>query len=76
MKYWQEIQNLGQEDITRDIPNVGEESLTNLDEAGIIHIGAKVNPGDILVGKVTPKGESPMTPEEKLIKSYFWRKSC
>src|SRR5579883_3284648 len=54
---------LGQEEITRDIPNVGEEALKNLDEAGIVYIGAEVNPGDILVGKVTPKGESPMTPE-------------
>ena len=54
---------LGQEEITRDIPNVGEEALRNLDEAGIVYIGAEVNPGDILVGKVTPKGESPMTPE-------------
>ncbi|MDW8341289.1 MAG: DNA-directed RNA polymerase subunit beta, partial [Geminicoccaceae bacterium] len=57
---------LGQEEITRDIPNVGEEALKNLDEAGIVYIGAEVRPGDILVGKVTPKGESPMTPEEKL----------
>ena len=65
---------LGQEEITRDIPNVGEESLVNLDEAGIVHIGAKVNPGDILVGKVTPKGESPMTPEEKLLRAIFGRK--
>ena len=67
---------LGQEDITRDIPNVGEESLTNLDEAGIVHIGAKVNPGDILVGKVTPKGESPMTPEEKLLRAIFGEKAA
>ena len=57
---------LGQEEITRDIPNVGEEALKNLDEAGIVYIGAEIEPGDILVGKVTPKGESPMTPEEKL----------
>ncbi|HAL05974.1 MAG TPA: DNA-directed RNA polymerase subunit beta, partial [Brevundimonas sp.] len=57
---------LGPEEITRDIPNVGEEALRNLDEAGIVAIGAEVQPGDILVGKVTPKGESPMTPEEKL----------
>ena len=56
---------LGTEEITRDIPNVGEEALKHLDEAGIVHIGAEVHPGDILVGKVTPKGESPMTPEEK-----------
>ena len=67
---------LGQEDITRDIPNVGEESLINLDEAGIVHIGAKVNPGDILVGKVTPKGESPMTPEEKLLRAIFGEKAA
>jgi DNA-directed RNA polymerase subunit beta len=53
---------LGPEDITRDIPNVGEEALRNLDEAGIVYIGAEVEPGDILVGKITPKGESPMTP--------------
>jgi DNA-directed RNA polymerase subunit beta len=56
---------LGPEDITRDIPNVGEEALRSLDEAGIVYIGAEVEPGDILVGKITPKGESPMTPEEK-----------
>ena len=62
---------LGQEEITRDIPNVGEEALRNLDEAGIVYIGAEVNPGDILVGKVTPKGESPMTPEEKLLRAIF-----
>ena len=67
---------LGQEEITRDIPNVGEESLVNLDEAGIVHIGAKVNPGDILVGKVTPKGESPMTPEEKLLRAIFGEKAA
>jgi DNA-directed RNA polymerase beta subunit len=54
---------LGPEDITRDIPNVGEEALRSLDEAGIVYIGAEVHPGDILVGKITPKGESPMTPE-------------
>src|ERR1700755_410200 len=62
---------LGPEEITRDIPNVGEEALRNLDEAGIVSIGAEVNPGDILVGKVTPKGESPMTPEEKLLRAIF-----
>ena len=56
---------LGPEEITRDIPNVGEEALRNLDEAGIVYIGAEVGPGDILVGKITPKGESPMTPEEE-----------
>ena len=66
---------LGQEEITRDIPNVGEESLKNLDEAGIVYVGAEVNPGDILVGKVTPKGESPMTPEEKLLRAIFGEKA-
>ena len=67
---------LGQEEITRDIPNVGEEALKNLDEAGIVYIGAEVNPGDILVGKVTPKGESPMTPEEKLLRAIFGEKAA
>src|SRR5216110_2477811 len=66
---------LGQEEITRDIPNVGEEALRNLDEAGIVYIGAEVNPGDILVGNVTPKGESPMTPEEKLLRAIFGEKA-
>src|SRR5690242_8438628 len=66
---------LGQEEITRDIPNVGEEALRNLDEAGIVYIGAEVKPGDILVGKVTPKGESPMTPEEKLLRAIFGEKA-
>ncbi|MCI0431099.1 MAG: DNA-directed RNA polymerase subunit beta [Rhodospirillales bacterium] len=66
---------LGQEEITRDIPNVGEEALKNLDEAGIVYIGAEVMPGDILVGKVTPKGESPMTPEEKLLRAIFGEKA-
>jgi DNA-directed RNA polymerase subunit beta len=66
---------LGQEDITRDIPNVGEEALKNLDEAGIVYIGAELKPGDILVGKVTPKGESPMTPEEKLLRAIFGEKA-
>ncbi len=66
---------LGQEEITRDIPNVGEEALKNLDEAGIVYIGADVAPGDILVGKVTPKGESPMTPEEKLLRAIFGEKA-
>src|SRR5271170_3135076 len=66
---------LGQEEITRDIPHVGEEALKNLDEAGIVYIGAEVNPGDILVGKVTPKGESPMTPEEKLLRAIFGEKA-
>ena len=67
---------LGQEEITRDIPNVGEEALKNLDEAGIVYIGAEVKPGDILVGKVTPKGESPMTPEEKLLRAIFGEKAA
>ncbi|MDN5569178.1 MAG: DNA-directed RNA polymerase subunit beta, partial [Paracoccus sp. (in: a-proteobacteria)] len=62
---------LGPEEITRDIPNVGEEALRNLDEAGIVYIGAECGPGDILVGKITPKGESPMTPEEKLLRAIF-----
>ncbi len=66
---------LGQEEISRDIPNVGEEALKNLDEAGIVYIGAEVKPGDILVGKVTPKGESPMTPEEKLLRAIFGEKA-
>jgi len=66
---------LGQEEITRDIPNVGEESLRNLDEAGMVYIGAEVQPGDILAGKVTPKGESPMTPEEKLLRAIFGEKA-
>ena len=66
---------LGQEEITRDIPNVGEEALRHLDEAGIVYIGAEVRPGDILVGKVTPKGESPMTPEEKLLRAIFGEKA-
>jgi len=66
---------LGPEEITRDIPNVSEEALKNLDEAGIVHIGADVGPGDILVGKITPKGESPMTPEEKLLRAIFGEKA-
>ena len=66
---------LGPEEITRDIPNVGEESLRNLDEAGIVAVGAEIHSGDILVGKVTPKGESPMTPEEKLLRAIFGEKA-
>jgi len=66
---------LGPEEITRDIPNVGEEGLRHLDEAGIVYIGAEVNPRDILVGKITPKGESPMTPEEKLLRAIFGEKA-
>ncbi|MDR0355473.1 MAG: DNA-directed RNA polymerase subunit beta [Deltaproteobacteria bacterium] len=66
---------LGPEEITRDIPNLGEESLSNLDEAGIIRIGAEVKPGDILVGRITPKGETQLTPEEKLLKAIFGEKA-
>ena len=66
---------LGPEEITRDIPNVSEEAMKNLDEAGIVYIGAEVKPGDILVGKITPKGESPMTPEEKLLRAIFGEKA-
>jgi DNA-directed RNA polymerase subunit beta len=66
---------LGPEEITRDIPNVSEEALKNLDEAGIVYIGAELKPGDILVGKITPKGESPMTPEEKLLRAIFGEKA-
>ena len=62
---------LGKEDITRDIPNVGEEALRDLDESGIIRIGAEVKPGNILVGKVTPKGETQLTPEEKLLRRHL-----
>ncbi len=66
---------LGPEEITRDIPNVSEEALKNLDEAGIVYIGAEVHPGEILCGKITPKGESPMTPEEKLLRAIFGEKA-
>ena len=66
---------LGPEEITRDIPNVSEEALKNLDEAGIVYIGAEVRAGDIMVGKITPKGESPMTPEEKLLRAIFGEKA-
>ena len=67
---------LGPEEITRDIPNASEEMLRNLDETGMIYIGAEVKSGDILVGKVTPKGESPMTPEEKLLRAIFGEKAA
>ena len=67
---------LGPEEITRDIPNASEEMLVNLDETGIVYIGAEVAPGDILVGKVTPKGESPVTPEEKLLRAIFGEKAA
>jgi len=66
---------LGKEDITRDIPNVGEEALKDLDQSGIIRIGAEVKPGDILVGKVTPKGETQLSPEEKLLRAIFGEKA-
>ena len=66
---------LGKEDVTRDIPNVGEEALIELDAAGIVRIGAEVKPGDILVGKVTPKGETQLSPEEKLLRAIFGEKS-
>ena len=66
---------LGEEDITRDIPNVNEETLKNLDESGIVYIGAEVKPGDILVGKVTPKGDTASGPEEKLLRSIFGEKA-
>jgi DNA-directed RNA polymerase subunit beta len=66
---------LGSEEITCDIPNVGEGALSKLDESGIVYIGAEVNPGDILVGKVTPKGETQLTPEEKLLRAIFGEKA-
>ena len=66
---------LGEEEITRDIPNVNEEALKNLDESGVVYIGAEVNAGDILVGKVTPKGDSASGPEEKLLRSIFGEKA-
>jgi DNA-directed RNA polymerase subunit beta len=66
---------LGKEEITRDIPNVGEEALSNLDDSGIIRLGAEVNPADILVGKVTPKGETQLSPEEKLLRAIFGEKA-
>ncbi len=67
---------LGPEEVTRDIPNVGEENLRHLDEVGIVHVGAEIRPGDIMVGKVTPKSESPMTPEEKLLRAIFGEKAA
>ncbi|MBF0622919.1 MAG: DNA-directed RNA polymerase subunit beta [Magnetococcales bacterium] len=66
---------LGAEEITRDMPNVGEDALRNLDDSGIIYVGADVKPGDILVGKVTPKGETQLTPEEKLLRAIFGEKA-
>lgn len=67
---------LGPEEITRDIPNISDEQLSHLDEVGIVHVGAEVKPGDILVGKVTPKSESPVTPEEKLLRAIFGEKAA
>ena len=66
---------LGPEEITRDIPNVGEESLRDLDERGIIYVGAEVQPNDILVGKITPKGETELTAEERLLRAIFGEKA-
>src|SRR5437870_1880494 len=66
---------LGPEEVTRDIPNVSESMLRNLDEAGVIRIGATIKQGDILVGKVTPKGETQLTPEEKLLRAIFGEKA-
>ena len=66
---------LGKEEITKDIPNVGEEALADLDESGIVRIGAEVNPGDVLVGKITPKGETQLSPEEKLLRAIFGEKA-
>ncbi|MCE2141594.1 hypothetical protein GRC93_14340, partial [Streptococcus thermophilus] len=66
---------LGPEEITREIPNVGDEALKNLDESGIIRIGAEVKDGDLLVGKVTPKGETDPTPEERLLRAIFGEKA-
>ncbi|MEL7240709.1 MAG: DNA-directed RNA polymerase subunit beta, partial [Planctomycetota bacterium] len=66
---------LGREEITRDIPNVGEEALKDLDESGIIRIGAEVRAGDVLVGKITPKGETQLSPEEKLLRAIFGEKA-
>jgi len=66
---------LGKEEITRDIPNVGEDALSNLDDSGIIRLGSEVRPGDILVGKITPKGETQLTPEEKLLRAIFGEKA-
>ena len=66
---------LGKEEITRDIPNVGEETLKNLDDSGIVHMGVAIKPGDILVGKITPKGETQLSPEEKLLRAIFGEKA-
>ena len=66
---------LGSEEITADIPNVGEGSLGKLDDCGIVYVGAEVEPGDILVGKITPKGETQLSPEEKLLRAIFGEKA-
>ena len=66
---------MGAEEITSDIPNVGESALSKLDEAGVVYVGAEVKGGDILVGKVTPKGETQLTPEEKLLRAIFGEKA-
>ncbi len=66
---------LGKEEITRDIPNVSEETLRNLDDSGIVRIGAEIKAGDTLVGKVTPKGETVLSPEEKLLRAIFGEKA-
>ncbi len=66
---------LGNEELTNDIPNVSEEATKDLDENGMIRVGAEIKPGDILIGKITPKGESDPTPEEKLLTGYIWRQS-
>ena len=67
---------LGPEEITRDIPNAGEEALRNLDHLGVVRIGAEVKPGDILVGKITPKSETDLAPEEKLLRAIFGEKAA
>ncbi len=67
---------LGPEEITRDIPNVGEEALSNLDHDGVIRVGAEVKPGDILVGKITPKSETELAPEERLLRAIFGEKAA
>ena len=72
--YFQEVE-FGPEDITPDIPNVGDDALRDLDEFGVVRIGAEVGPNDILVGKITPKGEKELTPEEKLLRAIFGDKA-
>jgi DNA-directed RNA polymerase subunit beta len=75
LKPWLETPSLGKEEITRDIPNVSEDTLRNLDDSGIVRIGADVRAGDTLVGKVTPKGETVLSPEEKLLRAIFGEKA-